>query len=506
MPGQAQTRDAVPSSSACISLRWFAGITGLFILSRVSYYFAGIRFQSGTLEYFDQFADPLLLRNDLLNTVLYMHGQPPLFNLFLGLVLKISPHGFSQVFNIIYLLFGLALSLLLFGLMVRLGVAQRLSFLLTGVFILTPACIVYENSLFYTCPVTLLLVAAAWFLHRFLKSQRVVDSLLFFTCLGTVVLVRSFFHPFWFMIVLAALLIKQPGFRRAVAAGAIIPLALILLLQCRNLYLFDSLSTSSWFGMSIAKITTFQLPVEKRVAMNQRGELSGLAMVFPFSRLQIYRDFQIDMPPSGSTGIRILDQETKSTGSPNLNNKIYIHLSRAYLTDAAYVVLRHPEAYLKGILSAVTLFFNPTAHQGFLYWNLNKIRLTDRLCNIVLYGHPSAVFHVASDSPWKRISGAGIFLFLIWAFSLVYGGQMLFRPAEKEKADPVARGVLIFLWFNIVYVSLVGNLFEYGENNRFRFMIDPFLLVFAGLMLERFKSRGKKRYMPVKESREHLGK
>jgi hypothetical protein len=42
---------------------------------------------------------------------------------------------------------------------------------------------------------------------------------------------------------------------------------------------------------------------------------------------------------------------------------------------------------------------------------------------------------------------------------------------------------VVFLWINIVYVTLVGNSFEVGENNRFRVMIDPFMTVMVALFL-----------------------
>ena len=47
----------------------------------------GLRFDAATLDYW-QVLDPQLLRTDLLRSVLFQHGQPPLFNIFLGVVLK----------------------------------------------------------------------------------------------------------------------------------------------------------------------------------------------------------------------------------------------------------------------------------------------------------------------------------------------------------------------------------------------------------------------------------
>ena len=47
------------------------------------------------------------------------------------------------------------------------------------------------------------------------------------------------------------------------------------------------------------------------------------------------------------------------------------------------------------------------------------------------------------------------------------------------------RVLIVYLCFNIVYVAVVGNLFEMGESNRFRFVTDPLHLVLLGLFVHR---------------------
>ncbi len=55
-----------------------------FIISRVLYYCLGVRFDTIPLFYAWQFLDVNLLQNRLIESVFYLHSQPPLFNLFLG--------------------------------------------------------------------------------------------------------------------------------------------------------------------------------------------------------------------------------------------------------------------------------------------------------------------------------------------------------------------------------------------------------------------------------------
>jgi len=61
------------------------GVVFLYLLTRAILSFFVDGFEAHTLNYYWQFADPKLLREDLLRTVFYLHSQPPLFNLGLGI-------------------------------------------------------------------------------------------------------------------------------------------------------------------------------------------------------------------------------------------------------------------------------------------------------------------------------------------------------------------------------------------------------------------------------------
>ena len=52
----------------------------VFVLSRLSYYSAGIDFDVRPLQFYVQFIDPELLRARLFESLFYLHTQPPGFN------------------------------------------------------------------------------------------------------------------------------------------------------------------------------------------------------------------------------------------------------------------------------------------------------------------------------------------------------------------------------------------------------------------------------------------
>ncbi len=68
--------------------------------------------------------------------------------------------------------------------------------------------------------------------------------------------------------------------------------------------------------------------------------------------------------------------------------------------------------------------------------------------------------------------------------------HLLLRAAKEKTMGKPANIVLLFILLNLLYVSVLVNLFEVGDNNRFRFLVEPFYLVLLGLFLtEKFGGR-----------------
>lgn len=82
--------------------RWAGEVflLAIFLVSRLLYYWAGIRFDARPLTSFFQILDLELLRHRLLETIFYLHVQPPAFNLLIGVLLKIFPILTRQHFTL----------------------------------------------------------------------------------------------------------------------------------------------------------------------------------------------------------------------------------------------------------------------------------------------------------------------------------------------------------------------------------------------------------------------
>jgi hypothetical protein len=456
-----------------------------FVLTRVAYWAAGVRFDLVPLAGFWQFIEADLLRGDLLRSVWHLHSQPPLFNLFLGVVLKLCQGWEAAAFHGAYLGFGLVLALSLCALQLRLGVPRILATGLTLVFVASPACILYENWLFYDYPVLTLLTVSALFLHRFVDGGRLRDGVVFFALLAALVLVRGLFHLGWLALLAGLLTVLWPAGRRRVLLASGAPLLVAFLWYARTFVLFGSFTGSTWLGMNFSDITTLKVPRAERTRMVADGVLSPLALIKSFSPVDVYRPY---VPFPEPAGVPVLDRERKASGAPNLNHRAYIPVARQYLRDALTVLRRRPGAYADGCFEAWVRYSFPASESDWLAGNRSKIAALDRLyataiCGRFVYDRwppsPEVVSPAREMSRGRKLANAGMFLLVGCPLLIVYGLVLTWRALRH--GDRATGLVLLFLCLTLLYVTVVGNALEVGENYRNRFSVSACYVVLFGL-------------------------
>lgn len=447
-------------------------LLGVFVLSRCIFFLNGVLYDTRELNQGWQFLDVELLRHDLLRSVFYQHSQPPLFNLFLGVVLKIAPHDYALVFQAIFTLAGLGVYLLLFALMRRLGISRLLAFALCSSFVVSPSAILYEQWLFYTLPLTLLLLLSAWTLLRFFDTQRTgwlfVFCLTLFGLCGT----QSIFHLLYFALIVAALMRVKREHRRKIALVAAVPFLLVLSIYVKNEIVFGQFTASSWLGMNTAINRIDYAPLPEREQFIAQGRISPVSLLEPFSTLDKY-PAEYRVVPAKFADIPTLSQVVKSSGDGNYNHYGYIGISQHYGQDTRYILSRNPRALIRGGAKGWVQYFCSSSDYLFFYEeteNTPLLRIENTLYDHVFYG---------------RLPKHGVCLFLLIGlpFLVLYA----VRAARNQKIllDETQRFLLFYLAFTILYVALVGNTLNATENNRIRFMTDPFSLVLLGFWLER---------------------
>lgn len=462
--------------------RWcLVAVIVIFCVSRAIFYWAGVRFDATPLADYWQYVDPNLLRHDLLHSLYYLHSQPPLYNLLLGIVLKLAPGGWaSAAFASAYAVFGVLLSLCLYRLLARLGVGPLASLLATTLFLAMPASILYENYLFYTYPTALLLMASVLAFARMADAFTFARGLTFFGLLATLIYTRSLFQVEWFAVLLIFSVWVLPGHRRGVLLAAALPLLIVLLLYAKNAALFGQPATSSWLGISLAKVSTMQLPQAERERMVQMGELSRLALVKPFGGPDAYPRFTENAPV---TGVPVLDRRRKADGSINFNYIAYIAIAQQYKRDALTVIKSRPGVYLHTMANAWREFFRPSSDYPFLQANRARIEPWTRIGNRYIAGQPR--YPIDPGFAFAGWGTVGFAVLASFALCVLYGAGRLWSACVRPTRISAATATLALIWLDIAYVSVIGNAFEIDENQRFRFVIDPLIAATLTLIVWR---------------------
>ncbi len=466
-----------PSRRARRHLPWLAVLVG-YAGTRVFYASLGITFDTNPLRFFWQYLDPVLLREHLWQSVFYQHIQPPLFNLYLGLGLKLDhPHFFHAA----AIAFGLMLHLSIFALARRLWVRPWLAATSAIAFALSPASILMETWLFYTYPVAALLVFSAVLLHRGLRESSWALFFALFT-MALIVLTRSLFHLVWMLAVTALVLFAARRKLRALAI-ALIPLALAGSVYAKNWVVFGRPVASTWMGFSLSRLTTTKLDPTERAELMRDGTLSDLARFPPWMTIERYPSAYREVPEKWAH-IPVLSEPMHEDGiHPNFNHGAYVHIAELFAHDARVVLEREPELYWDNVQHAWQLHFLPIHDYTFFHDRRRaagpKMRAVEQLYEAAT---GSGFADWDGEEPMPAVNERPGWL---WAVATVLALLVALRLAWRRRRARAESATLLFSAMTIVFVGLVGNSLEVGENNRFRFLSEPLTWVLVTLMLER---------------------
>jgi hypothetical protein len=427
----------------------------------------GVRFASETLGTLYQYLDPVILREDLARGLYYLHAQPPLFNLGLGMVLKLFPESYPFVLS---LLFGLAALLLLLGmtwLMKDGGVSDLVTGAVVLVFALSPNFVVYRNWLFYTMPVALLLIAGAVSLSLYSRTGRRFALGAFALFVVALMLTRSIYHPLYLGVVVAALVpFLSPKRRREVALVAVLSLLAVNLWFLKNQVLVDSYSASTWVGLSLAK--RWPISQDEMRTLKEAGALPPFWHRRPFlepDELRSYGFFE------ESSGVHpALDAPYRSNGEPNFNHRDYVEVSDAMLEGSLYLIRNYPGRYLQRVGTAFLLYLQPGPNSVHFLVDYDFERVhayRNFLTRYVFLGGEI-------ERPIGMLAPRPNLFIAVFAAALLTGAYRL------VKGPPEARPVETYMLVSVLWVTLVANLLEIGENDRMRWEIEPFLAVWLG--------------------------
>lgn len=466
-----------------VDLLAVAVLAAAFVVSRGAAWLAGVRYDATLLDVSLQHLDNRVLEDHLVQSLWYQHTQPPLFNLLIGLVLKLSPLSPDRTFHVLWLALGVCLVAITYRLLVELRVRRWLALVATVVITCSPTVILYENWLAYEYPLTVALTALPLVGLRWVRRGQVrwlvAASLLAAGC----VLTRALLNPLWFVGVAAVLLVarRPTGRWRPTFVAIGVPALVIAALMIKNQVLFGSPTFSSWLGWNLQRVTIDELPVETRQRLIDEGTLTPLATYPVFLPTETYTDV-VGPCVREHPDVPALAEPRKGTGRENFNDECYLPVYRESLDNAIAAGRAEPAATARAVIGSLQIWSESSSQYAFVYDNRLKIDGADTLYRQLV------LLDVPYDPPVKTNAGwwipigtpggrwrASLTIIVASTIAAVAGVRALVRVARRRATGTDA--ALALIGFTVITVTVVGNLFEIGENNRFRFMVEPVTLV-----------------------------
>jgi hypothetical protein len=460
-----------------------------FMVSRLLYLCAGLLFDLTPPRYFYQFIDPELLRNRLFESLWYLHGQPPLFNLFTGLLYQwFSPQ--SRIYQVLFFALGLAFSLVLYWLGLRLGLRRWVSASLAAWFMASPATVLYENLFFYTYPVVFILVLSVVALSKFLETKNFWWGLSFFGLLASLCLTWAIFHLAWMLVVIVLIGIYDRNWRRLVLIS-LVPVLLVAGWYAKNYILFGSFGASSWAGLNLSHVTFLSpsTPESVRNELVDQGEIAPYPVVEAFRSVEHYQGF---MPVPPLRGIPILDAPLKSTDAVNFNHSFYIDLSDRMLRDALDFIQARPDLYLSSVKQGFSIYFHSSS--DYLLLKDKPAPQLEIWWDRIFYGQLRPYGEDLTDRWESDPRTVGWWLVVMYVAGILYGVKLILAP---NKSSMAFLAVIAFMTFTILYFTVMANFIDLGENNRFRFALDPLVLLLFGKWIQDLTFGRRSRGQPV---------
>jgi hypothetical protein len=483
-----------------IRRRWpgLALVIAAFVVSRVVFIMVGIRFDDSAIhpefprQVQWQLLSTHLLQHDLLKSTWYLHSQPPLYNLFAGLLLHLPAGERQGVAAVTFSALGLAMVIGSYLLMGELSVRPAIRTMVCLLIIADPSYVLFENWLSWSYPTAAFLSLGAYGTVRLVRSGSVRWSAFTSMCLVAVIFLDTTFQWPWFLLITMVVGFACRRHWRRVLIGAALPGALLLTWSIKDAVLFGTDTTSSWLGMNLTAATLSQAPPAQIRDLVRHGRLAPIAAAPPFASVEEYTHF---LGPETKVGVKALDEPQVELGVPNFNNAIYVKASERLFPQAMRYIRVEPAAYGAVVRRSVALWLVPSDQYSFVEPNYARISDYARGFDAVamLQWSPTGVYvghlvQVARVAPPLRCESMSI---LLVAAIAILGAPVAAYRARRRLPVWVACSTL---WVTVVYSFALTSLAAVGENMRFHFELGPVPLILATVtvvvLFERTASHG----------------
>ena len=419
-----------------------------------------------------------LLRDRALESLWWLHAQPPLWNALGAVLIKVFGDANLHVLQALNIALGAAIVVLVLDLVTRHTGRRRWGLAAAVAMALHPALFLYEAYALYTVLVAFLVLLAARLLSSATEKGASWWPLVgFVATISALVLTRSLYHLVLFVGVLPLVVILRgrPPLRPSLV------LALLVLIPAgwygKNAVQHGFFGGSGWYGMGLWKTALF---LQDNNVLNQAylgGELDPVVRLVPFSPPSSY----VDLGYARETPVALLSRDDQH----NVNVPA---ISAAYQRSALVLIRKAPARYAANVVMGYGNFSAPSSGFRHLDPNRERMGVFGMLDQWVLLR--PLVERLEQRLAAGRYYGS-LYYFLLPAVLLIYFFQVTRGVRGRAVAAERVRedATLLFLAGITLYTVLIGCTMELGENVRFKFLIEPAFLALAFVVLHRLLGR-----------------
>lgn len=419
-------------------------------------------FGPSTWDFFWQNLPTEDLRDRALQSLWYLHAQPPLWNALNAPLVKLFGGAHPEALQAVHVLLGCAIAALAALIAARLARSEAAGVAAGALVALDPALVLYEAYALYELLCAFLILFALWAAARAGPEGRSGPLLLAVGATAALVLTRSLYH---LAVVVPAVVgaAALAGRRRQVLVAATAIALLPTGWYAKNLVQHGFFGGSSWYGMGIWRVALFRYRGAELQPLLEAGRLDRVVLVPPFARPSRYRALGYDRT-----------SEIPSLARDDFHNVNLPAISDAYGRSANRLIRYRPLHFLANVAIGYGNFSAPSTEYDHLAPDRERMGV-----HVTVYRTLTLLPLVRALDRRLPIGTLGSVFALLIPLALAAHGWLLARrwrrgdPVERilrEEAPLIAAGALI------AYTALVGSALELGENVRFKFMIEPLLL------------------------------
>jgi hypothetical protein len=336
--------------------------------------------------------------------------------------------------------------------------------------------VLYEGYMLYDLMSACLLAATVFAIAMFSIGRRQVWLCGFMLALNALMLTRSLYH-------LALLVGAIPLVGLLATAHRFRVMALALLLSvpslgwyARSQIKFGFFGASSWSDLSLWRIVAKGYSPKELQKLARRGVVDAMAADdSDFRWPREYRQYGFTQ-----------ESPVAALNRDNFNNINLIAVSRSHRQSALRLMAHDPARYLGNAVRAYKRYCHPASEFRHLEANRARIARWERIAAALQGRFGPRDAEDVSD-------GYGSFLFFLLPTGLVLATILLARDgsthpggwtgALRENPTVLVASCLI------AYTTAVGCLFEIGENERFKFIVEQVLWVWLAAVFLRSGER-----------------